>query len=349
MQESMDVERYAMIRSTVESLEKYFRLFNKGEYDEAMQRTIIHAMTHFDEERGELEPYIKSLARFILQVKDNSIPHDFVEQPMEDTSINVVDDAIRKYVDEFESDIRIVDLALSYMKYFIPTCEALINNDRSLNARNYPSNFKEKCLNLARVTDFKGKSIALYNKYGDTMKKLLELDRQVIEYRKGDNPDSWVMSNQNLIDSRTSKRIKLVSTSVHDKDFDLDKSEWKVSGNLSGKCIIKVPYREVYEKLCDYIDGDVEEGEFNPLRMDIDDMYIVRTLGGNWSGINPILAHEYRAAKEEILTNLIQTTRGRYLGEGSECFYFVVSSLVELKFKVSNMDIEFSQEVVVEG
>lgn len=61
----------AMVWDAINSNLGYFKSFNKDRWEEAVHRTYITALEHRDDSYGDVVPYIKKLARTILQIKQN--------------------------------------------------------------------------------------------------------------------------------------------------------------------------------------------------------------------------------------------------------------------------------------
>ena len=53
----------------------YFKKFNPVDWEEAVHRTFLYAIEHQDDKYTDIEPYIKKLARFIMQDNLKDIPH----------------------------------------------------------------------------------------------------------------------------------------------------------------------------------------------------------------------------------------------------------------------------------
>ena len=135
------------------------------------------------------------------------------------------------------------------------------------------------------------------------------------------NEGKWKETDYSFIQTNQSKRIKLINRMTRFIADDADTDDIVLEGKLGTKRVIKVPYKDLWNKLCDLIDSE----ETNQIKFVIGDQYIFRTLGGSLSIINSSLFNEYELVRDEIVTNLLQDTRGRLLNIGSECIYILVS------------------------
>ena len=145
-----------------------------------------------------------------------------------------------------------------------------------------------------------------------------------------------------IINSNLSKRVKFINKVTGELVEDADIEDWYVRGKLSGKRIIKVPYADVWNVMCDLVDSN----ETNELKFVIDDYYIIKTFGGSYSILNPSLYNIYDLVRTEIITNILKDTGGRLINTGSECVYVLCdkSGIAELNNlrKVRGYEIKFS-------
>lgn len=340
MPKEIDASFYYMIWEEVENLKGYFYKFSGGNADEAMQRTLIHALTHYQSDKGNISAYIKKLAREITKDGGRLVFVDFLEQTLADDDISSpkvdlgrvddfsVDIVEKLDIDEAKSRSSIATIALEYIDKFTILCEALINHDTSTSY--YPEPFIKECLRLSsKYQNFNQQCINLYMQFSDDFKWFLSLDEN--------NKGYWKETDYLLISQCQSKRVTLVNkkTGVEVEDADLE--DWSISGKLgtgkNKKMIIKVPYLDIWEFMCDLVD----DFETNEMKFIIDDTYIIRTLGGSFSVINPDLYNIYDLVRMEILTNLLQDTSGRLLNVGSESIYLLCGE--NYLSRVSNREI----------
>lgn len=324
-EDEFDSSLFYQIWNEVINLKYYFRKFNKNE-SEAMQLTVLHALKHFSPSKGDLVPYIKTLARDITKDNGKIVFCDFLEQTVssESDSISSTKVNISAVADISESVIEnlylsldrkeeIIELALAYMNFFILMCDSIINKDTT--TVYFPEIYTKECLKLNKLCkDFNKICLVIYNEYKSKFSEFLSADIG--------NIGVWRETDCDLINKNSSKRVRLVNKETGIECKDLDSENWGIKGNLGNKLIVKVPYFEEYDMMCDLIDED----GINMMKFTIDYSFIIRTLGGSISIVNPILFNEYELCKLEILTNLIHDLEGRYLGIGSQCMYFLINN-----------------------
>lgn len=328
----LDAELCREIICTVDGLKYYFVKFNKAKYNEAMHRAVHHALSHYDESSGQLIPYIKSLARTILKDYNNKI------MPVEDTEIHTTEhtpditDEVLEMFESTEIDVDgVAELALTYMNYFLTMCVSILKEDVS--PVYFPKEFKLACLKLAKNNpqQFNQVVLELYREHATSMKEFISI--------KDKFDKNWVEADYSLIQKETSRRVRLYSDTNN-----LDRGKLKISGRYTNKRIIKVYYRDILEYLCDLVDSE----ENNILRYNIGDNYIIRTLGGSVSVVNVPLFNMYDLIRDEILTNAINSVKGKFLGAGSEYFYFLTGNELDMTPKVfGSLRITFEYEEVI--
>lgn len=309
----------------IEKLRMYFCKFCGNNADEAMQLALMHSLKHYNSKKGDIVPYLKILAQTIMKDNGRFVYCDFLEQTLANDSDEIgytisageVSDISDSIIDELTlSGTRreeIAELALQFMNFFMLLCESLINKDTT--TIYFPDVFIAECLKLNDISkNFNNECLTLYSEYKDKFEFFLNSKLQ--------NQGTWRETDYDLIAKSGSKRVRLVNAETSEACIDLDSEEWKVLGNLGDKRIYKVEYYKVWDMMCDFIDDD----GINPMKFTIDYSYIVQTLGGSLSIINPNLFNEYELCKMEILTNFLYDTYGRWLGIGSKCMYFLVAA-----------------------
>lgn len=309
----------------IERLRMYFCKFCGNNAEEAMQLTLMHSLKHYNTKKGDIVPYIKALAREITKDNGRFIYCDFLEQTLANDSdeIGYTIDAgeVSDISDTVVEDIvlsgsrreEVAELALQFMNFFILLCESLINKDTT--TIYFPDVFIAECLKLTgNSRNFNAECLSLYAEFKDKFNLFLNSETS--------NQGTWRETDFDLINKMGSKRVRLVNKQTKSVCNDLDSEDWIVAGNLNGKKIFKIEYYKVWDMMCDFIDED----GINPMKFTIDYSYIVLTLGGSLSVINPNLFNEYELCKMEILTNLLYDTYGRCLGIGSKNMYFLVGS-----------------------
>lgn len=323
--EAIDGSLYYLLWSEIEKLRRYFSKFCKQNTDEAMQATLMHSLTHYTEAKGEVSAYIKSLAREIAKDNGRIVFVDFLEQTLAEDN----DDSNKPKVDigsinDFSSTVinnimiskhkrrEVIELALCFIDKFMLMCEALINRDTTTNY--YPEIFIKECIKLSRGCDnFNQICVSIYDEYRDKFIEFLSYDLKT----KG----VWRETDFPLIYQSKSKRLRLVSPETGQVVEDPDIEDFKLVGNLGDKRVLKVNYYDVWELMCDYVDTP----NINVMRFTIDDSYIVRTLGGSITVVNPDLFNIYDLCRTEILSNVLRDLNVRCIGVGSENFYLLAN------------------------
>lgn len=324
--DEFDSKKCYQILTEIERLKGYFSKFNKGDVRVAMSEAFHHAMLHYDPNKGELTPYLKKLAREILKPDPRMLHNDFLEQTVSDEierygrRTTVITEAEVDTISEPDSvaseDAReqVVELALQNMNFFLIMCESLKRRDTS--TKYFPKPFKASCLRLSKkIPNFASICLSIYEEYKDAFTEFIGIPDKGVEWRELD---------AGLIQKLTSKRVKFQMADNPDIPCtDPDTQPWVVKGALSGKRIIKVPYRGIYDYMMELIDSDVT----NPVKFCIDDSYVFRTLGGSLSCVNSSLFTQYDIFLAEVITNLLYDLSARYLMTGSECLYFLAPSV----------------------
>ena len=88
---------------------------------------------------------------------------------------------------------------------------------------------------------------------------------------------------------------------------------------FESKRILKVTYFDAWLYLCDKIDSN----QTNELKLILGDNFLIKTLGGSLSIVNPVLYNIYELLKAEFLTNILYETSGRLLCTGTKSVYIL--------------------------
>lgn len=338
-------------------------------YEEAMQKATYHTMYHFDNSKGELSDYLKKLARVISKNNDKSIPVDFLEDTLSDDNLDNFDDTdnsstesklqsgkVSDFSNEVcerlspETNIRndIVELALGFMDKFLVFCDALKRHDTT--TVYYPDAFIKTGLRLSKISDnFTQECIDLYDEFKEDFEWFLELmETEEEKLKNSPNEKRWKEADYLLIQQCQSKRVTLISSSTGALVKDADIEDWTINGNLNKKRVVKVSYSELWNRICDLVDSD----DTNEVKFIIDNRYIIRTLGGSLSIINPNLYNAYDLVRDEILTNVLSDLNGRVLNVGSENFYLLCDDGFEDKIRertVLGIPIELSYSDITDS
>ena len=349
---NIDDSLYYLLWSEIEKLRRYFSKFCGQNTDEAMQATLMHALTHYTEAKGEVSAYIKALARDITKDNGRLIFVDFLEQTLAEDN---ADDSNKPKVDagsisDFSGVVvnklmisshkrkEIAELALCFIDKFMLMCEAIINRDTTTNY--YPDIYIKECIKLSRgCENFNQICVSLYNEYRDKFIEFLSYNTKTQgEWRETDFP---------LISQSMSKRFKFVCPDTGQVVEDPDIEEFKLVGNLGNKRVLKVYYYDIWEMMCDYVDSP----DINVMRFTIDDSYIIRTLGGSITVVNPDLFNIYDLCRTEILSNVLHNLNCRCISIGSENFYLLANGDDEIdipKRIVKGIPIELKAEDITD-
>ena len=359
MPKEIDIAFYYEIWNEILKLKWYFYKFAGVNAEEAMQKTLMHTLLHFNADKGRLSAYIKKLAREIAKGDKREVLVDFLENTLSETDwdgkkksptvdVGKTDDFSNVVLENMSNDdeLRKIDvskLALEFMDKFVMLCDALIRKDTS--TVYYPEIFIKSCLELsAKCNNFNELCLDIYMEYGDLMKWFLDLDNE-------EDKKIWKETDFSVLNTSYSKRLQFIDVKTGELVKDADVDKYKVKGKIGTdskkKKVIKINYRKVWDYLCSLID----DSETNELKFVINDNYIVRTFGGSYSFLNAELYNIYDVVKMEMLTNLIYDTNGRIINIGSENFYLVCTddmNKTRFKRKVHGYDVIFDYEDITD-
>lgn len=330
MQAGVDTSLYYEASEAIKSLQYYFKKFNGADYEEAMSRTLNHILTHFNGSKlssSDIKPYVKKLARTILQEPRRDIPTDFIEdttienkehsfEPNANTvNLGSISDFSNDVVDRLYCDAESLNLMFKFMllnlEEYKKFCLELKDGGRQM--KGYSPEFRANLYKLAKVvTDLTAKLLELYDLYESEINTFLGCELAGI----------WYEADYNLIAKSTSKRVKVLQKG-YDKNFDMDYNPYCVNGRRyiesNNKHIYKVRYIDFWEQMCDMLDSDVS----NRMKCILGEYTIVKTCGGSISVLNPDLFTIYDLVRDELLTNLLRDTSYKLIGVGSKNFYIL--------------------------
>lgn len=327
MRQEVDMALYYDIASAIKDLQYYFYKFNTVNSDEAISKTYVHVLEHYREEKlsGDIKPYIKKLARTILQKHDRSIPVDFIEDTLDDSAdgsvgqmarakastSDFIEELVRQMYDEDCRDDLIYSFALLHLEEFVSFCKDALEGARGLSG--YSAIFRKGLYTLAKdITDLTSTLISVYEANRYNFELFLSTSRAGV----------WVEADYNLITNSHSRRVQIIT---HNEDgiCDPDYFPFSIKGKKyidnGDKRIYKVPYYDYWEAMCDLIDSDFS----NRMKCVLGKHYLVKTGGGSISVLDPDLNVMYDLLRDEILTNILRDTGFRFLGAGSENFYLL--------------------------
>jgi len=346
-----DGERCRYVWEGIQTMRPYINKVSKGSADTLMGVLFVHAMEHFDPAKGDIRAYVVALSKNIWKNRHKEVFSDetdflFLASADKQGSKASADGVAHSVIDcrGLDDDIankmeleegkssKIAELALVYTNFFILLCESLITKNST--TKYFPDNFIKECLRLSKVCNFNRDCLLLYDRYKDDLTNFLAQDiKQGVSWREAD---------YTMISSRVCKRASLESASG-EEIFDLDLQPLIVKGNIKGKSVIRIKYSDILNSMADLIESD----GINAMRFTIDGTYITKTLGGSLSTINPNLFNIYDLCKDEILSNMLRETEGRYLGSGSSYMYFLIDEVKPIKSRtVKGVDMKFEVEVL---
>lgn len=334
----------------IDKMKYYFYKFAGANAEEAMSRTLMHVITHFDASKGYLPDYVRKLARTIEKNNSKLVLVDFLEETvleddLEDTNasiyssrkkaMDVADEAIENIMqqDNYYKDIQ--KIALEFMDKFVLLAKALIQHDT--NTTYYPEPFIQACMNLMhKYSNFNQACIDIYNDNNEDFQWFLSLDNDVSDWRETDYL---------LFAQRESKRVALVNKVTKEPVQDCETEDFGIQGNLGTKAnpkyILKVDFAKAWHTMCDLIDDKYS----NEMKFVLGDNYIIRTLGGSYSVVNPIKNNMYGLVRDEIVTNILLMFNCRLLCVGKTTAYVLVNDTDICKkysLTIKNVDIEFT-------
>lgn len=322
-------DMYYKLNAEIGKLKWYFVRFAGKDADEAMQKTFVHTLYHYNPSRGELFAYLKKLAREICKDPHKIVFVDFIEQTLADGGIiedgsltptvdtgrssDFSNDVIKTLMDELDDDEDAIRLALDFMPQFCMLCDAVGHKDSS--SVYYPDIFKQTVTNLCRKhKNFMQRCLRIYNMYRLELEQFLQ--------KPTEDYGVWREADIFFVRNNMSKRIKLYNKATGLEVQDADFEDFCIDGSLSrlgNKRIYRVWYVDLWESLCDMADSK----STNKLKFIIGKYYKIRTLGGSESIVNTDLFNLYDLLRFEILTNVLRDTNAKILNIGSSCFYLL--------------------------
>ena len=235
------------------NLRAYFYKFNRGNADEAMQRTFLHAYNNYTPYKGDLVPYLKALARTIMLIAEKHVPSDILEYIIED-GVDV-GECVALGLSESNLVPKITYLALSHMGYFLQLCSLLKSNKLSFDSIYLPRDFKDSCIKLIRtygVSKFNTAIMQVYDDCGDSMSLFINQgsNEPPVGVRR------YCEADFRLISDRKSRRVKMEcnkSSNVrllgNTSGFDPDIEDWDLSGSVQGGAVYKIGYIDFINSL----------------------------------------------------------------------------------------------------
>lgn len=344
---NVDSNMYYEIWKVINENKAYFYTYCRGEAEEAMEKTLLHCLTHYNPNLGDLKFYILALARDIVRHKYKVVPVDFLESTLESADSleersptvhlgNIRDfssDVIENLFLNVDRHTEVIDLALSNIPMFLNMCESIKSVDSSVSY--YSKEFKRECLNLMkRIPNFTNVCLQLYDKYSDEMQAFWNgLD--------GLEKQGWLEADYGRIKTSVSKKVIFADT-FGNSIMDADRQDYTVRGKMGDKLIVRVNYADLLNKMCMWV-----QMEQSPIRYSVEDRFIVRTFGGSITLPNPPLINIKELLKTEIVTNIVTDYNAKYINIGSKYIYLLVSEIKEVpKRSFFGFDIELPCEEI---
>ena len=334
-------EKQGLIWQGIKSLESSIKYsVGKDNTTETMQLMFAHAIEHFDETEGNLKGYLRRLSQTILNTTnskevladmsdgnlnyaigsaDSGSEPTMVTKPPEKVTPDFAENVINTlYVEEaLQQDI--FDLVKEYLVDYVTLCQRLLSGD--IDRFNYSVPFVKRCIELSRIykAQFNEACVALYNS-NKTVFDRFAFDGQ--DKADCNIENSWRETDYTIINSKKSKRILFYNKQTNEEVKDVDNEAFYVLGakNLSeSKRILRVDFFLAWLKLCDLLDSD----QTNEMKLILGNDFLVKTLGGSLSLVNPALYNIYELLKTEFVTNVLHETNGRLLSVGTKSIYIL--------------------------
>ena len=331
-----DVIDYSLMYEVEEVLQKmqgYFYKFCGKDADEARARVMLHTLTHYNPDKGELKPYIKSLIREILKDGSRLVCVDFLEETVSDDDSDVETPRFQNltkvpnFADKLIADNDgvvydlVIKLALTYPRDFVLLCKSLLSN--SVSVCGFNRAFIDSCLKITKEHPrFNEVCLKIYEVYKDDIMYFLSCDS--LEYLQDADFTRMMYSQQvSIVDRYT-------GFTLPDPDR-LPDEELLIRGKLGDKLVYRVDYLDLLTTVRDMY----SDTKISFLRLTIGDSYIARNLSGQVIYDNPSIATLVAIAKQELLSAVYRYSLGKVLSVGSENFYILCRKLENTKFETS--------------
>ena len=340
----ISTKRLGTIWQAIEKNESYIKwCVTKDNVDETKQLMFFHAITHFDATEDKLQGYLRKLAQTILKTtngpellvdmsdgnmvyavgtseggkpNDSNLVTKTPDKVTPDFSNDVIDSLY--FEEELQQDL--YNLVLDNLVEYVTLCKTLLSGD--VGNTNFSVPFTKACLALSSQykDNFNTACLKLYEIYQPFFDRFAF---EVIQEKSIDNIEGlWQETDYNLINKKKSKRIIFYNQYTNQMVEDADNEKFYVIGakNLAdGKRILRVDFFDAWLYLCDKIDSN----QTNELKLILGNNFLIKTLGGSLSIVNPVLYNVYELLKAEFLTNILYETSGRVLCTGTKSIYIL--------------------------
>lgn len=326
--ETMDIGE---VYTEVYKLRRYFKKFNPNNADEVMQKAVMHIISHYDGNYA-IEPYIKALARSMGKDNGRIIPYEDMELVMSNkqTFSDFSSDIINELMESTEAK-GIIDIVLSYMNYFlllgslIEDCLKQGNDIKDTikdSTKYFPKQFAQDCLKACKkCKNFLPICMNIYRDNKENIKRFISM---------GTSNSDWQEANYKTIDEFTSRRYQFLNADGLPV-LNPDSETLYINKKLQGKRIVRINYVDTWDLMCEYLSSDEK---VNPMKYEINNRCIYRTLGGSISTVNADINQIFDLCLNEILTNLLLNIRGKIIGRGLRYFYFIINKGVNIDIPV---------------
>lgn len=333
------------IAVTLKSLKAYYHKFNGARAEEAMARAYLHASKNYNEQEGELKPYLKSLARDMMRQKESEFPEEEIESMAVDEVTSVESQALKSIVFENVNNLLIKEIVLPFMEDFLKfgaLLESECDNAKAMKTY-FPQGFKQVCIKIMKRVNPEEfiKSIKyIYEKYRYELQWFLEQSEFVIR--------GYSEADYSLLDTKKTKRIYIADSSG--KEIirpDYNSYELYIKGVIGDKTVCRVRYIDLLEQMEIMATSPIS----NELTEVIGKNKIVRTCGGSMLSTNENKDTICNLLLDELITNILKVSNSRLLSVGYEYVYLLQGKYSErdkIKFKgvIGFGDIELPIETV---
>lgn len=350
-------EKFAYVWNAIEELEGYIwkQVKLKDFVPETKQLIFFHAISHYNESEGDIKPYLKKLAKTIhkttvgpeilVSFEDGNMVYSLGgSETGTPTDANLITKAPNKVTPDFSGSVieklymkdelteALYSLVLNHLEDFVVLCKAL--KYASTEKLSFNDDFQLKCIELSHQYHdaFNKACLELYEGYQQVFDIFTTDTAHMKIVDINDIEGIWRESDYNYISKHMSKRVLFYNKKSNQLVQDPDSEKFYVIGakNLGAtKRIFKVDFFKAWLYLCDKIDSD----QTNELKLILGNQFVVKTLGGSISMINPALYNVYELIKSEFITNILYETSGRLISQGTKTAYVLVDTSIQTLFK----------------
>lgn len=326
MNDNCNIEILSDLYSNLESLQRYFCLFNRHQTDEAISRALMHAIDEFDPRKGSMTPYLKKLARTVMLNSANDVPQEDIEDYAIDEYTEVEESAIESVVFVDLNKAIEKKIVISYMKEFVKLCNLILETSGDINSikKYFSEEFKTVCISLIQKTEAKKFITSLlyvYRSVGEEIKWFLEQADLV-------DANEYVEVSYSEIDSRKAKRIAIVDKDGNPiKRPDVYHGQLYIKGATSGRSVWRVKFSDLYYQM----ELKASSPITNELVGIVGNDKVIRTCGGSISSVNPDMDNMLDVFLDELILNILKASGCRLLCTGYEYVYMIQGKYSSMK------------------